>query len=127
MYCEACGGLVGLHGQSNSHLKCDNEPAILAPAQEIRRLRRESSITILEHPGEGEKKSNDLAEGTENIVKSLIRTLKGSTESTLRAEIGPSHPLIPWIIEHAAQLKHRYLEGADGREAERERSSASCV
>ena len=50
-----------------------------------------------------------------NIVKGLIRTLKSSTESNLRTEIGPSHPLIPWIIEHAAQLKNRYMLGADGR------------
>ena len=57
-------------------LKCDNEPAILALAQEIRRLRRESSITIFEHPEEGEKQSNHLAEGSVNIVKGLIRTFK---------------------------------------------------
>ena len=102
-------------GSQTVTLKCDNEPAILALAQEIRRLRRESSITILEHPEEGEKQSNHLAEGSVNIVKGLIRTLKSSTESNLRTEIGPSHPLIPWIIEHAAQLKNSYMVGADGR------------
>ena len=50
-----------------------------------------------------------------NIVKDLIRTLKSSTELNLRTEIGPSHPLIPWIIEHAAQFKNRYMVSADGR------------
>ena len=50
-----------------------------------------------------------------NIVEGLIRTLKSSTESNLRTEIGPSHPLIPWIIEHDAQLKNRKKVGADGR------------
>ena len=49
-----------------------------------------------------------------NIVKGLIRTLKSSTKSNLRTEIGPSHPLIPWIIEHAAQLKNRYMVCVDG-------------
>ena len=102
-------------GSQTVTLKCDNEPAILALAQEIRRLRRESSITVFEHPEEGEKQSNHLAEGSVNIVKGLIRTLKSSTESNLRTEIGLSHPLIPWIIEHAAQLKNRYMVGADGR------------
>ena len=87
----------------------DNEPAILASAQEIRSLRREDSITTFEHPEEGEKQSNHLAEGSVNIVKGLIRTLKSSTETNLRTEIGPSHPLIP------AQLKNRYMVGADGR------------
>ena len=50
-----------------------------------------------------------------NIVKGLVRTLKSSTETNLRTEIGPSHPMIPWIIEHAAQLRNRYMVGADGR------------
>ena len=96
-------------------LKSDTEPGSLAQAQEIRRLRRESSITILEHPEEREKQSNHLAEGSEKIVKGLTRILKSSTESNLRTEIGPSHPLIPWISEHAAQLMNRYMVGADGR------------
>ena len=98
-------------GSQTATLKCDNEPAILAPAQEIR---REGSTTIFEHPEEGEKQRNHLAEGSVNIVKGLIRTLKSSTETNLRTEIGPSHPLIPWIIENAAQLKNRYMVGADG-------------
>ena len=63
-----------------------------------RRLRREGSITIFEHPKEGEKQRNHLAERGVKIVKGLIRTLKRSTESNLRTEIGPSHPLIPWIM-----------------------------
>ena len=39
-------------GRQTVTLKCDNEPAILALAEEIRRLRRECSITIFEHPEE---------------------------------------------------------------------------
>ena len=102
-------------GSQTVTLKCDNEPAILALAQEIRRLRREDSITIFERTEEGEKQSNHLAKGSVNIVKGLIRTLKSSTESNLRTEIGPSRPLKPWTIEHAAQFKNRYMVGADGR------------
>ena len=107
-------GWIGVGSQTVT-LKCDNEPAILALVQKIRTLRRQDSITIFEHPKEGEKQGNHLAEGSVNIVKGLIRTLKSSTESNLRTEIGPSQPLIPWIIEHAAQLKNRYMVGADGR------------
>ena len=36
-------------GSQTVTLKCDNKPAILALAKEIRRLRRECSITIFEH------------------------------------------------------------------------------
>ena len=40
-------------GSQTVTLKCDNEPAILALAQETWRLRREGSLTIFEHPEEG--------------------------------------------------------------------------
>ena len=63
-------------GSQTVTLKCDNEAAILALAQEIRRLRREGSITTFEHPDEGEEQSDHLAEGRVNTVKGLIRTLK---------------------------------------------------
>ena len=58
-------------GSHTVTLKCDSEPATLALAQEIRRLRRESSDTILEHPEEGEKQSNHLAEGREGPHQNL--------------------------------------------------------
>ena len=56
-------------GSQTVTLKCDNEPAILAPAQEIRRLRRENSINIFEHVEEGEKQGNHLG----HVVKWHVR------------------------------------------------------
>ena len=73
--------------QSNGHLEV-RQLAILALAQEMRRPRRENSITIFEHSEEGEKQSNHFAKGSVNIVKRLIRTLKSSTKSNLRTETG---------------------------------------
>ena len=58
---------LDLLGSQTVTLKCDNEPAILALVQEIRRLTREGSITIFEQIEEGEKQSNHLAEGSVNI------------------------------------------------------------
>ena len=47
-------------GSQTVTLKCDNEPAILALAQEIRRLRREGSITVFEHPEEERSRATIL-------------------------------------------------------------------
>ena len=80
-------------GSQTVTLECDNEPAVLALSQEIRRLRRESSITILKHFEERKKQGNHLAEGSVNIVKGLIRTSKSITESNCRTETGPCYPL----------------------------------
>ena len=63
-------------GSQTVTLKCDNEPATLALAQEIRRQRREGGITISEHPEKEERQSNHLAEGSVNFVKGFLRTLK---------------------------------------------------
>ena len=118
-------------GSQTVTLKCDNEPAILASAQEFRRMRKESNITNLEHLEEGRKQSNHLTEGNVNIVKGLIRTLESSTESNLETEIGPSHPLIPWIIEHATQIKNRtwWVPTAELRQrgSEAEEFSVLCM
>ena len=50
-------------GSHTATLKCDSEPAILASGQEIRRSRREDSITIFEHAEEEEKQSKPLRRG----------------------------------------------------------------
>ena len=55
---------LGSLGSQTATLKCDNEPSILALAQEIRRPRRESSSTLLGHLEEGENQSNHLAEAS---------------------------------------------------------------
>ena len=52
-------------GSQTVTLKCDIEAAILALAHEIRRLKRDGSITIFEHPQEGKKQSIHLAEGSD--------------------------------------------------------------
>ena len=73
----------------------------------------------------GKKQSNHLVEGSVNIVKGLLKTLKSSTETNLRTEIGPSHPPILWISLSTPHIVGR-RQNSDG-EAERQRSSASNV
>ena len=77
-------------GRQTVTLKCDNEPAILALAQETRRLIRGSSTTVLEHPEEGEKQSNHM--------KGLIRTLKSSTKSQFKDG--------DWLVSSADTVDH---------------------
>ena len=104
-------------GSAKVTLKCDNEEAIVALAIEARRMRREGSVTILEHPEEYESQSNHLAESGVNVVKGLIRTLKSNLEENLGITMAQDHPLLPWIVEHAPQLRNRFLVGSDGKTA----------
>ena len=93
--CEARGGLVGFLGLKRP-------PWCVTTSQPFSLLPRRiggwgesvvGSITIFEHPEEREKQTNHLVEGSVNIVKDIIRTLKSSTESNVRTEIGR---LIRW-------------------------------
>ena len=78
-------------GSQTATLKCNNEPAILALAQEIRRLRRESSITVLEHPEEGEKES--------------VNNVKGPHQN-LEEQHGPEFPNRDWPVSSADTMDH---------------------
>ena len=87
MDCEACGGLDGQLGHSHGHFRVImSQPSSLLSL--FLKLRIERSITIFDHPEEGEKQSNHLAEGSVNIVNGLITTFKSSKDSNMRTEIG---------------------------------------
>ena len=102
-------------GSSTVTVKSDNEPAIVALVREVAKMRESGSTTLTENPEEGESQSNHYAEGGINVVKGLIRTLKLSVEERMGHELEPTHPLLPWIVEHAAQLRNRYQVGSDGK------------
>ena len=102
-------------GSSRVVVKTDNENAIVDLVNEVRKQRQPGSATIPESPEEGESQSNQYAESAVNVNKGLIRTLIDATEHNLGAKIDRAHPLLPWIIEHAPQLRNKYQVSADGR------------
>ena len=64
------------------------------------------------HPGESQ--SNGTAERAVRSIMDMVRTLKHALESRLRARITCSHPLIRWLVGHAAWVLNMYSLGADG-------------
>lgn len=100
-------------GHSTVAIRADNERPIIALMQEVRRYRAGTGETQIERTPEGEKPCNSYGESGVNVVKGLIRTLKSATEANLGEEMSPDHPLLPWLVEQAAQLRNHYqvLEG----------------
>lgn len=79
-------------GSTRAVVKADNEPAITALVDEVRRQRADGSITVPDNSETGESQCNHLAEGAVNTLKGLIRTWIDALEKRLGAKLGPRDP-----------------------------------
>ena len=52
----------------------------------------------------GESQSNDKAENSVQRLEDMIRTYKSALEAHINFRIPPKHPLIRWIVDHAASV-----------------------
>ena len=94
-------------------LKSDQEPAILALKEEIRRTL--DIDVIMEESPVGESQSNGRVERAVRTVKGQIRTLKESLDSRFQERIPSHHPVLAWMPRHAAATITRYQVGPDGK------------
>ena len=69
----------------------------------------------LTHPGES--KTNGFAERSVRTLEEQTRTLLLALEAKLNMKVPASHPLLGWIVEHAAFTLNKYMLGRDGRTA----------
>ena len=74
-------------------------------------------VAIPEHSHPGESQSNGLAERTVRELIDQVRTLKMSIEQRLKGRLPNNHPVMAWMVEHAAYLLNRINLGTDGRTA----------
>ena len=84
-----------------------------APEPEVER----AHVAVPEHSHPGESQSNGLAERTMREVTDDIRTLKLSLELRVKGRLANDHPVMSWMVEHAAYLLNRCKLGTDGRTA----------
>ena len=63
----------------------------------------------------GSKQSLGRAERFHGTVEGLIRTLRVAIEDNYGVEIPITHPIISWMVRHAAWTHDRYQTGRDGR------------
>ena len=116
--------------------RSDREPAIVSLIQDacamagrngvsIRAIEDESPdpmverahIAVPEHSHPGESQSNGLAERAIREVVDEIRTLKMSLERRVKGRLANDHPVMAWLVEHAAYMLNRCQLGTDGRTA----------
>ena len=81
-------------------LECDGEPAMKSVQEEVKRRRMDP--TILENSVPGDSRSNGA---TERAVKALgehVRVLRAGVQERLGLVIRSSHPVMTWLVQHAA-------------------------
>ncbi len=94
--------------------KTDQEPALVDLVNQICSLRPESR-SCLSHSGVGDSKGNGLAERAVQSVEEMIRVHKLAVETRIKAKLPCVHPMMAWLVEHAADVLNRYCIGKDGR------------
>ena len=106
-------------GYNKIALKSDNEPAIVKLlAEALRELRIQGLEQCLEeHPPEYDPQANGSAEVGVKLVKGHFRTVKSCLESKIGFKIPVQHPLVAWLVRHAACLVTWCSKGHDGRTA----------
>ena len=102
----------GIRGDMN--FKIDQEPALVDLVNKICGLRPESR-TVVTHSSVGDSKGNGLAERAVQQVEEMIRVHKLAVETRIKAKLACVHPLMAWLVEHAADVLNRYGIGKDGR------------
>ena len=102
-------------------LKSDNELAIVKVLIEaLRELRIHGVAQVLEeHPPEYNPQAKGAAEFGVNLLKGHFRTIRSGLQSKIGFRGPGRHPLVAWMIRHAAGLIAWCPKGHDGQTAYR--------
>ena len=107
---------VGWLGYSKVVLKCDNEPAIVAVLREALKAIRIDGVdqAMEEHPPPYDSQANGKVEAAVKSVRGMTRTLQVALEDQLQSKIPTTHPVMHWLVSHAADVLTWRIRGPDG-------------
>ena len=96
-------------------LRIDQEPAIQALAQEVKKILKNE--TIIEASKKYDSQSNGRAERGVQTVEGQVRTLLVALDGRLKGKVSVFHRVVTWLVEHAVDLINKFAVGADGKTA----------
>ena len=98
-------------------LRSDNEPAILALKEAVR---RETNVEIvMEEAPVGDHQANGAVENAIKNVQGQFRVIKDALESRIKEKLNGEHPAVPWMVMHAASVMNRGRKDEEGFSAYR--------
>ncbi len=104
---------IRLLGYSKLVLKCDQEPAMVALRDAVKR--ELETVVVPEESPVGESQSNGEVEGAIKLIKAQIRTMRLALQSRYKTVIEESDDIVAWMVAEAAESINRYQIGADGK------------
>ena len=103
-------------GYAQVLLKSDNEPAIAKVVVEsLKALRIQGRDASDEHSVPYDPQTNGDAESAVKMVKGQLRTMWLGLEDCIGHQVPATHPLMSWLVGHAADVRSFRVRGADGR------------
>ena len=105
---------IKIWGCSSVILKSDQERSLRAIHHEVQKLRA-ALMTIPEHSPKGESQSNGVIERGNRTITEQVRVMIIDLEEKLGWKISAKHPIMSWLVEHAAFVVSYIQTGADGK------------
>ena len=106
-------------GHTRVVLRSDNEPALLAVvADALKGLRiQHLDGAAAEGSVPYDPQTAGAAEVTVRNLKGQIRAMQLTLDRCLGMHVPPTHPLMMWLVEHAAFVRFTSIIGSDGKSA----------
>ena len=102
-------------GHTKMAIKSDQEPALTALINEVKEKRHHETLT--ENSPVKESASNNVAEKAVQQVEEQVRVLKLGLQKRLHNFVPTLHPIMTWLIPHAADMLTKLEVGSDGHTA----------
>ena len=100
-----CAADIGRMGYPRIVLRSGQEPAITAMVDKIKEIRdKQGKETDVEWAPRYDSGANGLAERGVQAAEGMTRTLKLELEDKIGGRIPADHPVISWMVRHAADL-----------------------
>ena len=105
-------------GYSRVILKSDNELAIIKLGEEtMKDLKITLEQVAVDHPPPYDSQANGQAESGCKSVRGQLKSIQNCLQRRLGHRIPARHPIVAWMVSHAALLISYRVQGHDGRTA----------
>ena len=111
-------------------IKSDNEPSIVQVVQATIGALKMAGVTSVteENSVPYDPQTNGAAENAVKLLKGTMKTLLLGLERQIGARVPIDHPIVGWIVSHAAHVRTMRSRGVDGKTAhQRVKGSSSVV
>ena len=114
-------------GHARIAIRSDNEPAIVKLVNSaVNVLKLSGTNVTVEGSAEYDPQSNGAAESAVRLVKGQVRALQVGLENDIKSHIPVGHPVITWLVRHAAMVRTMRVIGTDGKTAWQRTRGSTC-